>query len=45
MKGSGRKPHPQKGTGRARLGSRRAPQVKGGKESLIIILNAYFIYI
>ncbi|EEB15046.1 mitochondrial 50S ribosomal protein L4, putative [Pediculus humanus corporis] len=30
MKGSGRKPHPQKGTGRARLGSRRAPQVKGG---------------
>lgn len=28
--GSGRKPHRQKGTGRARLGSRRSPQCRGG---------------
>ena len=30
VSGTGRKPHPQKGTGRARAGTRRAPQHRGG---------------
>jgi len=30
VSGSGKKPHPQKGTGRARQGTRRAPHHKGG---------------
>jgi large subunit ribosomal protein L4 len=30
VSGSGKKPHPQKGTGKARAGSRRAPHHRGG---------------
>ena len=30
VSGTGRKPHPQKGTGRARQGTKRAPHMRGG---------------
>ena len=30
VSGTGKKPHPQKGTGRARMGTRRAPHHRGG---------------
>ena len=43
--GSGRKIHPQKGTGRARAGDSRAPHRRGGTLKIIIIIADCIFYL
>jgi len=42
VRGGGRKPHPQKGTGRARVGSIRSPSRRGGGHAHAIRPRSYY---